>query len=767
MRGLSLRAREARGAGGIATVWSLVFGAGTMVAACGGGGNGIQSIPAPIASPTPTPTPTQTTPTPAPTQNYDTAGYRATAGAVAMNALAAYQRGATGAGVALGVIDSGVDDRTGAFTGRISSASADVAGARGTGDLDGHGTAVAFTALGGRNGNRAQGVAFDATLVALRADEPGSCGGSTENGGLGGTCSFSSDAIARGLDTARNAGARVVNISLGSNDTPPSALLAAIGRATAAGMVIVIAAGNDGESNPTLMAQIANNNAVARGQVIIAGSVNAGGSISTFSNRAGQSAAHYLTALGERVEAPDAKGERFLWSGTSFAAPQISGAVALLAQAFPNLTGAQIADLLLRTAREAGTSGTDDVYGRGTLDLTAAFRPVGSTSVAGTGAAVSMGVNARLSPAMGDSRSEGLTLVALDGYARAYHIDISATVAQAAPRPMLAPSLLGRIEGTVVSDGTRSIALTRAITSPGEARLRAIVPTDAPSAMQRIVAGSVTQTLTPDTAIGFGFASTGDAMVSGWTGQSGPAYLMTDPGAGMDRAPRAAAALHHVMGRVGVSVAAENGRFAAPMPGMAAPGYDQMTMTFDRRLGPIAATLGVTRLDEQSTVLGGWFGGALGQARGRSWFADGAARWQDDGGWTLGARWRSGWTRAIGGLGGGMLASRAWSVEAGKAGLFGHDRIDLRLSRPLRVSGGGLDLRLPGHWDYASGQVDGWTSNRLSLAPTGQETLVELRHGIRLGGGEWSTHLFWRRDPGNITMLPPERGMAVKYGLTF
>ena len=280
MGGLSLRAREARGDGGIATVWSLVIGAGTMVAACGGSGNGIQPMPAPIASPTPTPT--TPTPTPAPTQNYDTAGYRATAGAVAMNALAAYQRGATGAGVALGVIDSGVDDRTGAFTGRVSSASTDVAGTRGTGDLDGHGTAVAFTALGGRSGNRAQGVAFDATLVALRADEPGSCGGSTGNGGLGGTCSFSSDAIARGLDTARSAGARVVNISLGSNDTPPGTLLAAIGRATAAGMVIVIAAGNDGESNPTLMAQIANSDAVARGQVIIAGSVGATGTISSF-----------------------------------------------------------------------------------------------------------------------------------------------------------------------------------------------------------------------------------------------------------------------------------------------------------------------------------------------------------------------------------------------------------------------------------------------------------------------------------------------------
>ncbi len=744
----------------------MVIGAGTLLSACGGAG-AIQSTPTP-PSPTPTPTPTPSpTPTPAPSQNYDTPGYRATAGAVSMNALAAYQRGATGAGVALGVIDSGVDDRTGAFTGRISAASTDVAGTRGIGDEDGHGTAVAFTAVGGRSGDRAQGVAFDSTLVVLRADQPGSCTSASSDGGLGGHCSFSSDAIARGLDAARQAGARVVNISLGSNDTPPSALLAAIGRATAAGMVIVIAAGNDGESNPTLMAQIANNDSVARGQIIIAGSVGASGTISSFSNRAGQSAAHYLTALGERVEAPDAVGTRMLWSGTSFAAPQISGAALLLAQAFPNLTGAQIADLLLRTAREAGNSGTDSVYGRGTLDLTAAFQPVGGMSVAGSTAAVSMGINARLSSAMGDARVSGLNLVALDGYARAYRVDLSGSVAQASPRPLLAPSLLGRIEGTVVTDGTRSIALTRAVTMPGEARLRAIVPNDAPTATQRIVAGSVTQTLDTRTTIGFGFASGGDALVAGWTGQAGAAFLMADPGAGMDRAPRASAALHHDLGPVGISVTAETGRFAAPVPGMIAPGYDQMTLGFDRRLGPIAATLGMTRLAERSTVLGGWFGGALGQAHATSWFADAAARWQSADGWALGGRWRSGWTRATGGLGDGMLASRSWSVEAGKAGLFGRDRIDLRLSRPLRVTGGGLDLRLPDHWDYASGQVDGWAINRLALTPTGQETLVELRHGVKLGAGEWSTHLFWRRDPGNIAVLPPERGMAVKYGLTF
>ncbi|BCI71087.1 hypothetical protein SPKIRA_19170 [Sphingomonas paucimobilis] len=124
---------------------------------------------------------------------------------------------------------------------------------------------------------------------------------------------------------------------------------------------------------------------------------------------------------------------RKLWSGTSLAAPQITGAAALLIQAFPNLSGAQVVDLLLRTARDTGAAGTDAVYGRGTLDLTAAFQPVGGMSVAGAGAPVSMTTNIRLSAAMGDATARDLRLVALDSYARAYALDLSATVAQTGP----------------------------------------------------------------------------------------------------------------------------------------------------------------------------------------------------------------------------------------------------------------------------------------------------------------------------------------------
>ena len=65
------------------------------------------------------------------------------------------------------------------------------------------------------------------------------------------------------------------------------------------------------------------------------------GVISDFSNRAGTGAQYYLMALGYQDRAPDETGTQYLWSGTSFSAPTISGAVALMAQAFPNLTGSR------------------------------------------------------------------------------------------------------------------------------------------------------------------------------------------------------------------------------------------------------------------------------------------------------------------------------------------------------------------------------------------------------------------------------------------
>ncbi|HRE40974.1 MAG TPA: S8 family serine peptidase [Ignavibacteria bacterium] len=63
-------------------------------------------------------------------------------------------------------------------------------------------------------------------------------------------------------------------------------------------------------------------------------------------------------------------------SGTSMASPHVGGSIALLKQVAPNLTGKQIKAILFTTATDLGTAGEDNTYGKGMIDLMAAFRRI-------------------------------------------------------------------------------------------------------------------------------------------------------------------------------------------------------------------------------------------------------------------------------------------------------------------------------------------------------------------------------------------------------
>src|SRR6185312_8235712 len=168
------------------------------------------------------------------------------------------------------------------------------------------------------------------------------------------------------------------------------------------------------------------------GAVIIAGAIDANGKITDFSDRAGNQPNHFLVARGDRICCEykngqiyvDNQGYEYLLSGTSFATPQIAGAAALLAQAFPNLTGKEIVDILLRSAFDAGDPGTDATYGRGILDIARAFQPIGTTSLAGSSTALALtDSGAATSAAMGDAVTRAsLKTVVLDDYKRAYAV---------------------------------------------------------------------------------------------------------------------------------------------------------------------------------------------------------------------------------------------------------------------------------------------------------------------------------------------------------
>lgn len=65
-------------------------------------------------------------------------------------------------------------------------------------------------------------------------------------------------------------------------------------------------------------------------------------------------------------------------AGTSFAAPRVAGAAALVKQKFPNLTASQLKQVILQTAEDLGSPGVDSVYGHGKLDILGALSPQGN-----------------------------------------------------------------------------------------------------------------------------------------------------------------------------------------------------------------------------------------------------------------------------------------------------------------------------------------------------------------------------------------------------
>lgn len=336
-----------------------------LLSACSGGGGGNAGsgnvvVPTAPAAGTPTPSPAAPTAEELENQRSNAAGFA--------QAEAAYRLGFTGRGVKIAVLDTGIAPGVSEFSGKIDPASADVGGSRGLVDTSGHGTMMASVALAARDGRGIHGVAYDATLVSLNASNPGNCTGLT-------SCTLLSAGLIVGIDAAIAAKVRVINFSF-AVDQSHDLFLEAVRRAAAAGIVMVISAGNnDGDGRqPLLMAR--DFALAAPGWVIIAGGVDATGAFAfNGANRAGTGAdaAWYLATLSQEVNMIGPDGLIARYNGTSPAAAAISGAIALVAQARPKLTGAQIVSLLLANATDAGTPGRDPVYGNGVLNIARTF----------------------------------------------------------------------------------------------------------------------------------------------------------------------------------------------------------------------------------------------------------------------------------------------------------------------------------------------------------------------------------------------------------
>ncbi|GIM94869.1 type VII secretion-associated serine protease mycosin [Paractinoplanes toevensis] len=262
---------------------------------------------------------------------------------------------ATGAGVRVAVIDSGVDAGHPQLTGRVDDGRDFLHGdPDGRQDCVGHGTAVAsIIAAAPSPATGFQGLAPGATIVPVRITEQEEIDGKAV--GDRGTPAQFAQAINWAVDEGD---AQVINLSLVMTDRNDE-VDAAIKHAHDAGVVVVAAVGNHAtDGNPAPFP-------AADDGVIGVGAVTSGGVRADFSQRGDYVD---LVAFGAPVTVAARGAGHQNVQGTSFSAPFVSAAAALLLQRNPGLTPDQVLQRLQATADPAPGGERSPEYGAGLLN---------------------------------------------------------------------------------------------------------------------------------------------------------------------------------------------------------------------------------------------------------------------------------------------------------------------------------------------------------------------------------------------------------------
>ncbi|MER6081001.1 type VII secretion-associated serine protease mycosin [Streptomyces sp. NPDC001833] len=253
-----------------------------------------------------------------------------------------------GAGVKVAVVDTGVNARHPDLAGRVlpgTDVTQQAADGRVDLSADSHGTSVAGVIAGsGGTGKGMAGLAPRATVLPVRV----SAGNAADP-----------LALARGIVYAADHGASVINISMVTTDPDPQ-IRDAVAYARRHDIVVVAAAGNNGRAgNPVTYP------AGFPGVVAVSGTTRAGGFWAS-----GESGSYVaLAAPAVDIYSTRNSGGYLTEDGTSYSAPYVSAAAALLRAAYPSENAGQIIARLIGTAdRPGGGSGRDDRFGFGIVD---------------------------------------------------------------------------------------------------------------------------------------------------------------------------------------------------------------------------------------------------------------------------------------------------------------------------------------------------------------------------------------------------------------
>ena len=412
----------------------------------------------------------------------------------AIAAPALWDLGYTGQGVVVASLDSGVElshpDLAGRWRGGTNSWF-DPYGQHPASpvDMTGHGTGTMGVIVGGDAGGTAIGVAPGAKWIAARIfNDKGAS-----------TATAIHAAFQWVLDPDGNPNTadapNVVNNSwsYGYAGTCNLAFQPDVQALRAAGIVPVFAAGNFGPGSSSSVSPANYPESLAVGAVNNSDQIYSGSSRGP--SHCGESSTSYpeIVAPGVNIRTAGRYGTYQSMSGTSLAAPQVAGALALLLSANPNLTASAQEQALMDGARDLGAAGPDNVFGVGRVDvLTALGAP--STPDFGLAGPSSLSVTS------GGSVGATITVTSLNGFAA----DVALTVAG------LPGSATAAFSPTTVSGGAGTSQLTVTTSQSIAAGTYPLTITGTSGTSSHTLAVSLTVTPPPD----FGLAGPSSLSVT-------------------------------------------------------------------------------------------------------------------------------------------------------------------------------------------------------------------------------------------------------------